>query len=194
MLPLSSAAPAERGDAARNRALLLDAARRLIAERGADAVSMDDVAAAAGVGKGTLFRRFGSRSGLMIVLLDEDEIAEQQAFMFGPPPLGPGAAPLERLQAYGRSRLQFVHTHRALLSDAARDPHTRYSSPATLHRSHIRMLLESAGTTGDLDAQTDALFDLLDADRVGHEMTDRGKTLEQLAAGWDDVARKLCGT
>ena len=56
------------------------------------------------------------------------------------------------------------------------------------------MLLESAGTTGDLDAQTDALVALLDADRVAHEMTDRGKSLEQLAAGWDDVARKLCGT
>ena len=98
-LPLSTAAPAERGDAARNRALLLDAARKLIAERGAEAVSMDDVAAAAGVGKGTLFRRFGSRSGLMIVLLDEDEMIEQQAFMFGPPPLGPGAPPLERLLA-----------------------------------------------------------------------------------------------
>ena len=81
--------PPERGDAARNRALLLDAARRLIAERGTDAVTMDDIATAAGVGKGTLFRRFGSRAGLMMVLLDEDEKASQQAFMFGPPPLGP---------------------------------------------------------------------------------------------------------
>lgn len=44
---------------------------------------MDDVAAAAGVGKGTLFRRFGSRAGLMMVLLDEDERASQQAFLFG---------------------------------------------------------------------------------------------------------------
>ncbi|MGH3637242.1 MAG: helix-turn-helix domain-containing protein, partial [Mycobacterium sp.] len=60
----------ERGDAARNRALLLDAAHRLVAERGADAVTMDDIAAAAGVGKGTVFRRFGSRAGLMMVLLD----------------------------------------------------------------------------------------------------------------------------
>lgn len=194
VLPPSSAAPAERGDAARNRALLLDAARRLIAERGADAVSMDDVAAAAGVGKGTLFRRFGSRSGLMIVLLDEDEIAEQQAFMFGPPPLGPGAPPLDRLLAYGRSRLQFVHTHRALLSDAARDAHTRFNAPATLHRAHIRMLLESAHTTGDLDAQADALIALLDADLVAHELVDRGKTLDDLQAAWESVARKLCGT
>ena len=38
---------------------------------------MDDIAAEAGVGKGTLFRRFGSRSGLMLVLLDEDEQVEQ---------------------------------------------------------------------------------------------------------------------
>ena len=50
---------------------------------------MDDIAAAAGVGKGTVFRRFGSRAGLMMVLLDEDERASQQAFLFGPPPLGP---------------------------------------------------------------------------------------------------------
>ena len=42
-LPVSDAGdPPERGDAARNRLLLLDAARRLIAERGADAVTMDD--------------------------------------------------------------------------------------------------------------------------------------------------------
>ena len=107
-LPVTDSGPPERVDAARNRTLLLDAARRLIAERGAEAVTTDDIAAAAGVGKGTLFRRFGSRSGLMIVLLDEDEKAEQQAFLFGPPPLGPGAPPLDRLLAYGRDRLKFV--------------------------------------------------------------------------------------
>ncbi len=192
--PLPQQAPQERGDAARNRVLLLDAARDLIAERGADAVSMDDVAAAAGVGKGTLFRRFGSRAGLMIVLLDEDEKTEQQAFLFGPPPLGPGAPPLERLLAYGRSRLRFVHTHHALLSDAARDPQTRFSAPATLHRTHVRMLLEAAGTTGDLNAQADALLGLLDADYVEHQLTDLGHTLDTLGDAWEAVARKLCGT
>ena len=70
---------------------------------------MDDIAAAAGVGKGTVFRRFGSRAGLMMVLLDEDEKASQQAFLFGPPPLGPDAPPLERLLAFGRERLCFAH-------------------------------------------------------------------------------------
>src|SRR4029078_2399670 len=106
-LPVTDQPPQERGDAARNRTLLLEAARRLITERGADAVTTDDIAAAAGVGKGTLFRRFGSRAGLMIVLLDEDEKTQQQAFLFGPPPLGPGAPPLDRLIAYGHARLKF---------------------------------------------------------------------------------------
>jgi AcrR family transcriptional regulator len=192
-LAVTDSVPQERGDAARNRLLLLDAARRLIGERGADGVSMDDIAAAAGVGKGTLFRRFGSRAGLMMVLLDQDERAEQQAFLFGPPPLGPGAPPVQRLVAYGRERLRFVERHQALLADAGRDPQTRYSSVAALHRAHVRMLLESAATTGDLDAQTDALLALLDADYVGHQLTDRGLTLDALGDAWESVARKLCG-
>ena len=190
-LPVS--APQERGDAARNRALLLDAARRLIAERGADAVSMDDIAAAAGVGKGTLFRRFGSRAGLMMVLLDEDERANQQAFLFGPAPLGPDAPPLERLLAFGRERLRFVHTHHALLSSANRDPQTRYGAPATLLHTHVRLLLASAESTGDLDAQSDALLALLDADYVHHQLADRGLTLDELGDNWESLARKLCG-
>ena len=192
-LPVTDPVPTERGDAARNRALLLDAARRLVAEHGADAVTMDDVAAAAGVGKGTLFRRFGSRSGLMIVLLDEDEKAEQHAFMFGPPPLGPDAPPLERLIAYGRERLTFVWNHRALLSDVSRDPAMRFNSPATLHRTHVRMLLQTAGTTGDLGAQADALIALLDADYVAHQVIDLDRDLDRQADAWEGLARKLCG-
>jgi AcrR family transcriptional regulator len=194
---LPATPPSERGDAARNRALLLGAARRLIAERGADAVTMDDIAAAAGVGKGTVFRRFGSRAGLMMVLLDEDERASQQAFLFGPPPLGPDAPPLDRLLAFGRDRLRFAHAHHELLSAANRDPHARYGStvnaPIMVLRMHIRVLLASAGTTGNLDAQADALLALLDADYVEHQLADYGQTLQSLGDGWESLARKLCG-
>ncbi|KKE98938.1 TetR/AcrR family transcriptional regulator, partial [Mycolicibacterium obuense] len=165
-----------------------------MAELGADAVTTDDIAAAAGVGKGTLFRRFGSRAGLMIVLLDEDEKAQQQAILFGPPPLGPGAAPLDRLIAYGRERLCFVNSHHALLSDVGRDPQMRFSAPMVLHHRHVRVLLEDAGTTGDLDAQTTALLALLDADYVHHETADRGRTLDRLGDAWETLARKICGT
>lgn len=183
----------ERGDAARNRALLLQAARNLIAERGADAVTMDDVAAAAGVGKGTLFRRFGSRAGLMLVLLDEDERASQQAFLFGPPPLGPDAPPLDRLVAFGRERIRFVHAHHELLSAANRDPQNRYNAPATVLRTHVRVLLQEAHTSGNLDAQTDALLALLDVDYVEHQLHEAGQTTQTLGDAWESLARKLCG-
>ena len=185
--------PQERGDAARNRALLLEAARNLVAQRGADAVTMDDVAAAAGVGKGTVFRRFGSRAGLMMVLLDEDERATQQAFLFGPPPLGPDSPPMDRLVAFGRERIGFVHTHHALLSAANRDPHLRHVGAAAVQRTHVRVLLQAAHTTGDLEVQTDALLALLDADYVEHQLNDGGHTLETLGDAWESLARKLCG-
>ncbi len=191
-LPLS--APQERGDAARNRLLLLQAARTLIDERGTEAVSMDDIASAAGVGKGTLFRRFGSRAGLMMVLLDEDERALQQAYLFGPPPLGPDAPPLQRLLAFGHERLRFVKAHRELLSEANRDPDSRYNAPFAVMRTHVRVLLQAAGTTGDVDAQADALLALLDPDYVARELAGPGRALEDLAAAWDSVATKLCGT
>ena len=185
--------PQERGDAARNRALLLEAARQLVAEHGADAVTMDDVAAAAGVGKGTLFRRFGSRAGLMMVLLDEDERASQQAFLFGPPPLGPDAPPMDRLVAFGRERICFVHTHHELLSAANRDPQMRHVGAHAVLRTHVRVLLHSAQTSGDLDVQTDALLALLDADYVEHQLNYGGHTQQTLGDAWESLARKLCG-
>ncbi|CAN5762361.1 TetR/AcrR family transcriptional regulator [soil metagenome] len=190
---MTDAAPQERGDAARNRGLLLDAARRLIADRGADAVTMDDIANAAGVGKGTVFRRFGNRAGLMMVLLDEDERANQQAFLFGPPPLGPDAPPLDRLIAFGRQRLRFAHTHHELLSSVNRDPQTRYGAPAMVLRRHVHVLLANAHTTGNLAAQADALLALLDAEYVEHQLVDGGQTLDTLGDAWESLARKLCG-
>ena len=192
-LPLHREARQPRGDAARNHQRLLEAARLLIAEHGAEAVTMDDLARTAGVGKGTVFRRFGSRAGLMMELLDEDERASQQAFLFGPPPLGPAATPLERLVAFGRERIRFAHAHHILLSAANRDPRTRRNAPTAVLRTHVRVLLEAAGTTGDLDAQADALLALLDADYIEYRLDGRGLTLDRLTDAWESLARKLCG-
>jgi AcrR family transcriptional regulator len=90
----------ERADAAANRERILCAATRLLRETGPEGLTMQAVAAAAGVGKGTLFRRFGDRAGLTQALLDEYMREFQEAFLHGPPPLGPGAPPAERLEAF----------------------------------------------------------------------------------------------
>src|SRR5215510_15875567 len=104
--------PAGRADAARNRRLLLATAREIIAAEGADKLTMDGLAERAGLGKGTVFRRFGTRAGIFRALLDDAERAFQEQVLSGPPPLGPGAGPLDRLVAYGRARTQFLIEHR----------------------------------------------------------------------------------
>src|SRR5689334_8361487 len=106
----------ERADAVRNRRLLLQAAGRLYAAHGVDAVSMDDIAAAAGVGKGTLYRRFTDKSALVAALLDERESELQAAMISGPPPLGPGAPPGERLAAFAAAYLRYVSSHLDLVA------------------------------------------------------------------------------
>ncbi|WP_163508261.1 TetR/AcrR family transcriptional regulator [Fodinicola acaciae] len=108
---LTSAAVPERADARRNRLKVLAAAELLFAERGVAAVSMDDVAAAAGVGKGTLYRRFGDKGGLAIALLDEQERRLQEDLLQGPPPLGPGAPAAVRIAAFVRAYAEFLDQH-----------------------------------------------------------------------------------
>src|SRR3954451_3879852 len=83
--------PGSRSDAVRNRALILAAAQQLFDQKGVENVSMDAIACKAGVGKGTLFRRFGDRASLMLALLEENEAQFQESFIRGEPPLGPGA-------------------------------------------------------------------------------------------------------
>src|SRR5438045_5716010 len=95
--------PEERADAARNRRAVLEAFERLCARDGIENVSMDAVAAEAGVGKGTIYRRFGDRSGLALALLGEDERELQDAVLRGRPPLGPGAPAEERAIAFVRT-------------------------------------------------------------------------------------------
>jgi AcrR family transcriptional regulator len=66
-----------RADAERNRRRILAAARKLFAARGLKVV-LDDIAAEAGVGVGTVYRRFPSRDALIDALFEEriEEIAQ----------------------------------------------------------------------------------------------------------------------
>ena len=112
--------PLERSDAAANRERILCAAREVLAEHGAAGLTMNAVASAAGVGKGTIFRRFGDRDGLTGALLDAHTTALQDAFLSGPPPLGPGAPPGKRLEAFLRALVEFELTHLEIMLAAER--------------------------------------------------------------------------
>ncbi|WP_370512162.1 TetR/AcrR family transcriptional regulator [Skermania sp. ID1734] len=190
--PALTVESSERGDAARNRRLLLEAAAELVAERGVCAVTMDAVANRAGVGKGTVFRRFGSRAGLMNALLDHSERELQQAFMFGPPPLGPGAEPVERLVAFGRARLARTEVEGEVRIAAEDAGGQRYELPPyLLSLSHVMMLLRSAGVAGDVRLLADALLAPLDAELVMHQLRGLGMPIEQIADNWELIARRV---
>src|SRR5438067_11685939 len=79
-LPLVESPRRERADAARNREALIEAAQRLLQREGPDGITMDAVACETGVGKGTLFRRFGDRASLFRALIDDRERDFQEAF------------------------------------------------------------------------------------------------------------------
>lgn len=66
-----------RADAARNRALVLRAAQEVFADHGLE-VSLEDIARHAGVGIGTLYRRFTDRESLIDALFEE-RVQEQVA-------------------------------------------------------------------------------------------------------------------
>lgn len=171
-----------RADAERNRIAILEAARQLFAERGVDAVSMDDVAAAAGVGKGTLYRRMGDRAGLALALLDEEERRLQEAVIRGPAPLGPGAPPAVRLAAFLSALLELTERHLDLVvaSETGAAGARFRTGVYEAWRTHVAVLLREARGGEDAGALADALLAPLAGDLHRHLRRERGLTREQL--------------
>jgi AcrR family transcriptional regulator len=188
---LPSAQPRERADAARNRARVLDAAGRLLAERDGRAVTMEQIAAAAGVGKATLYRRYPDVASIAVALLDEHERTLQDRLLHGPPPLGPGAPPAERLAAFYRAMVELLERH-GHLALAAETGARRYATGA--HRAwslHVGTLLAEAGVD-DSPALVDALLAPLAPDLFAHQRASR-RSARAIADGLETLARRVLG-
>nr|WP_249777361.1 TetR/AcrR family transcriptional regulator [Arthrobacter sp. C9C5] len=172
--------------------MLLRAARELIEECGADGLTMASLAGRAGVGKGTVFRRFGSRAGLMMSLLSDAEAQFQGRFMFGPPPLGPGAPPLERLIAFGAERIAWVLEFGELARAADASAHNRFDvPPAVLWRRHLELLLREAGVTADPWLMAGALSVTLEPERILHAVWVHGVAPDRLVESWRELATRV---
>jgi AcrR family transcriptional regulator len=183
-LPVHGAPRRERADAARNRERVLAAARRLFAERGVANVTMEQIARAAGVGKGTVFHRFGDRAGLALALLDDREREFQDAVLHGRPPLGPGAPARERLVAFLDALLDFTAENAELLiaADSGR-PGGRYltGAYASWHQ-HTALLLSDLRPGSDAGVLAHLILAPLAADLVRHLTDEAGVDVERLRA------------
>jgi AcrR family transcriptional regulator len=191
-LPISTAPleHRERADARRNRERILCAVARLVDERGIDGISMDDVAAEAGVGKGTLYRRFGDRWSLLRALIEEPERDFQDAVIRGEPPLGPGAPPEERLLAFGAGLLALLDRHARFILAGDKAMVGRYRHPVySFYRLHIGLLLRQIlGEGTRTEYLVDALLAPLAPEPFLYQREILGMSLEDMTDGWQALA------
>jgi AcrR family transcriptional regulator len=142
----------ERKDARENRARILAAARKLMKKRPLADICMDEVAELAGVGKGTLYRRFADRSALLLALLDEDERLLQDAVIagFG---LARDATAGARLCRLFDALIDFHIAHAPVLAAAENSDNTgsRFEHPTYTwrHTALVRGFVECGLARGD---------------------------------------------
>ncbi|MFG2966111.1 MULTISPECIES: TetR/AcrR family transcriptional regulator [unclassified Streptomyces] len=188
----------ERADATRNREQLLRTIRSMIEHDGAEKVTMETLAEQAGVGKGTVFRRFGTRAGIFQALLTEEESRFEKEVESGPPPLGPGADPVQRLVAYGRARIEFLLAHKAIVRESIEHCRPTPQGGLTMTLPHIRALLGQTGTpwsVTDLDCLAMQLTAALEGPLLLHLEAESvpapGSNSHALAASWQWLIERL---
>jgi len=155
----SETARPKRADAQANRARILAAAERLFAEKGVEQVSMVEIGRAAGIGQGTLYRRFAGKSELCQALLDtqmrefQDQTLHQLRGMNEA-----GAAKLAQLRWFLQAVVQFHEHHLPMMCSIFGDapPPPGFEPPPQwwAHRT-IAGLLTSAQRYGEIGAEVD---------------------------------------
>jgi AcrR family transcriptional regulator len=166
--PEGTAQPRVRRDARANRARLLAAAKELFAEQGVEATTMQEIARAAGVGQGTLYRHFADKGELCLALIKEDVAAFQERVgavialradanaIDGAWAL---ASPLERLDMLIVEKVRLTESHlplfEAMDAAGARRPKPFRGPFHTWLHARIVALLEEAATVGEV-AELDA--------------------------------------
>ena len=184
----------ERADAAANRALILHTAERLFRERGVENVCMSEIAEAAGVGKGTLYRRYANKGELCLALLDTQMAEFQNAMLTLFNGLSAQGVPyLQQLATFLRSLVEFTDVHSPLLVEVQRAG--MLQSVEHLNLPHfwqymtVSALLKSAERNGELKRELDleylgeALLAPVQVDYFRFQRHVRGYPVERIADG-----------
>ena len=160
-LELWSADEKERRDAAANRALILETAEQLFAERGVGNVNMAEIAQAAGVGKGTLYRRFANKGELCLTLLDSQLRAFQDTQLATFRQMtAEKTLYLQQLTHFLEALVRFSERHMPLLIEVQQ--HGQDVGNEVLERPHswqyitVHGLLREAARAGEIAPDTDA--------------------------------------
>lgn len=158
----------ERRDAAANRVLILETAEQLFNEHGVPNVNMAEIAQAAGVGKGTLYRRFANKGELCLSLLDSQlrSFQDKQLAAFRQM-MEEGTSYLSQLTHFLKALARFTERHMPLLIEVQQ--HEQGVGNEVLERPHswqyitVNGLLREAARAGEIavDADTPVLAEAL---------------------------------
>ena len=187
--------PRKRADAVANRKLILETAQQLFREHGIENVTMSQVARAAQVGKGTLYRAVANKGELCLALMDEDlrqfqnQVFEQFNQTYAAPALTQLAAFLDQL-------IRFFDIHAVLMLEAqthglslsSRGQLNQTSLHGWFHQT-VTKLVEKGQREGSVSAELDAAYlaDLilapLNPTLFRHQRYVIGLTLDQMSHG-----------
>ena len=196
----------ERRDVREHRQAILSAARALFAEKGVDAVSMHQIARAAGVGQGTLYRRYAHKGLLCLGLLEEGMQTFQEEVQVYLEQAGTSLLILEQLTAVFTQLIRFNEDNAPLLgamTDAACGNRRTdsFRSPFYLWlRQVVYMLLQQAVerkeiAVPDLEYTVDVLLAPLAIDFYLYQRHVLGFTQERIVAGIQRIVMQgLAGT
>ena len=166
-------------------AAILDATRALLAEGGWAGLTVEGVAARAGVAKTTVYRRFASRTELAVA-------AVAQLVDAAMVPVDPDCAPEEQIRRSIHATADVYRipaaraAYLAVLAEAGRDPELRTAVDAQVLGPARAMVVERLATgveRGEIDpamagTQADLLFDVL-AGTLVHRMLVRGEDIDE---------------
>lgn len=183
----------QRRDATANRKRILDTARALFDSEGAENISMNRIAQAAGIGAGTLYRHFDNKAELCLALLGHrlEEIALEMGSLARTAEHDPSGTLFTMVERYIAFKEDYIPLFRIMeqageqFSGITRSPfYETVRQPFVDYFSAI-----SPDGDGALDAvfRADILMAALSGDFLRYERVDRHLSIEEIAAKVRDV-------
>jgi AcrR family transcriptional regulator len=197
-----SGALRERADAAANRQHILAAARRLFEQYGVEQVSMDEIARAAGVGKGTLYRRYPDKAMLVIELMDACFLQFERETLDAIAAGSGCTSAVDQLDAFLDRLIGWTEEHTAWLgviadqSGASRRGAGRCGPIYRWLHGVVDYLLRQAVAAGEASIDdtvyaADVILSAVDVDLYVFQRRERNYAPEQIRAGLHELVERL---
>jgi AcrR family transcriptional regulator len=165
-------------------------AKELFAREGVAAVTMNDIAQAAEVGKGTLYRRFANKGELCLALMDEQLAEFQNVMLARMRQMSAAGTPyLTQLEHFLDALVHFTEAHNPYLCEAQRAALVETAMPHFWQYLTIRGLLQTAVNAGelpsavDLDFLSGALLAPVSPHYYRFQRQERGFSVARISAG-----------